>query len=174
MHDPTLIVSTPTLTCMYHTCYGLLILHWHALSGSEDEGEVMKAVIDVAAEYSSVGRTLGLSPSELKTIAHDCPRDCKGALSQVISAWLKQSHITGKVAPPSWRTLVEAVDSPSGGRNRALAKKIAFSHRGKYVLIMFKPHYTIIPNEHYFPSGFSNLANQTWCLFSKESSACSF
>ena len=102
------------------------------MSGSEDEAEVMEAVIKVAAKYDSVGRMLGISASELNTITRGCPGDPKQALSQVISAWLKQSYNVGKFGPPSWRMLVKAVDSPAGGCNRALAKEIALNHRGKH------------------------------------------
>ena len=42
--------------------------------------------------------------------------------------WLRQSYNIEKYGPPTWRKLVEAVGSPTGGNNRALAKGIASRH----------------------------------------------
>ena len=91
----------------------------------------MEAVINVAAKYDSVGRMLGLSSSEVEAITRGCLGDSKRALGQVVTLWLKQSYNVIKFGLPSWRTLVKAVNSPAGGYNCALAKRIASSHLGK-------------------------------------------
>ena len=74
---------------------------------------------------------LGLPSNELDAITRGCNGDPKRAIGQVVTAWLKQSYKVEKFGFPSWRTLVKAVDSPAGGYNHALAKKIASSHLGK-------------------------------------------
>ena len=84
----------------------------------------------LAARYDSFGITLGLSSSELEAIGRECVGDTKRALGQVIRNWLKQSYNVGTFGPPSWQSVVKAVDSSAGGSNHALAKKIASKHKG--------------------------------------------
>ena len=42
--------------------------------------------------------------------------------------WLQGSYNVQKFGPPTWRMLVKAVDSPAGGNDHNLAKKIASNH----------------------------------------------
>ena len=84
----------------------------------------------LAARYESFGITLGLLSSELEAIRCECVGDTKRALGQVIRTWLKQSYDVDTFGPPSWRSVVKAVDSSAGGSNHALAKKIASKHKG--------------------------------------------
>ena len=92
--------------------------------------DVKSAVGDVAARYYSFGEALGLSPAKLDQISQDYRNYSEQALSQVINVWLKQCYNVERFGLPSWRMLVEAVDSHAGGGNHALAKKIAFAHPG--------------------------------------------
>ena len=99
--------------------------------GSDNEKDVLEAVIKVAANYYSVGMMLGLPSNELNNITSGCPGDPKRALGQVVMTWLKQLYNVKKHGLPSWRAVVRAVGSPAGGCNHALAKQIASSHQGK-------------------------------------------
>jgi hypothetical protein len=87
-------------------------------------------LIILAAKYDAIGITLGLSSGDLEAIRRDCVGDAKRAMGQVIRTWLKQSYNVGRFGLPSWRSLVDAVDSPAGGSNHALAKRIACKHKG--------------------------------------------
>ena len=109
-----------------------MIMH----TGEENALDVKKAIIMLAAKSRPVGAALGLLPSELDKISKNCPHDCDGELFQVIVTWLKRSYDTSRHGHPSWRKLVEAVASNAGGKNPALARKIAAVHRGKVISIL--------------------------------------
>ena len=85
----------------------------------------------MAAKYHGIGMSLGLSANELETIRHKFYYDPKLAMGEVISTWLRQSYDVERHGLPSWRRVVEAVDSGAGGCNYVLAKKIASKHQGK-------------------------------------------
>jgi hypothetical protein len=68
---------------------------------------------------------LGLPPDILATIEKDHPHNAMGSLQDGLTHWLKMNYDTDMHGPPSWRKLVEAVDNPAGGRDHALALKIA-------------------------------------------------
>ena len=56
--------------------------------------------------------------------------DHAGSLSKVIDNWLvKKNYNVERFGEPCWKTLVEAVENPGGGNNRALAIKIAKRHQ---------------------------------------------
>ena len=57
--------------------------------------------------------------------------DPKLAMGEVISTWLKQSYDVERHGLPSWRRVVEAVDSGAGGTNHVLAKEIASTYQGR-------------------------------------------
>lgn len=101
--------------------------------GEENAIDVKQETMTLAAKFRSMGEVLGLLASELDIISKNCPNDCEEAFSQVIDTWLKQSHDTSGHGHPSWKKLVEAVASRTGGKNPALAQKIAAAHRGKTV-----------------------------------------
>lgn len=83
-----------------------------------------KAVITLAAKARSLGLALGLSVSKLDTIRSDF-NDSDEVLTEVLNTWLKQAYDVEKYGCPSWRSLARAVDNDAGGRNSALANKIA-------------------------------------------------
>ena len=83
----------------------------------------------VSAKYYGLGIVLGLPTSELEKIQKGFPHDMDRALIEVITRWLKHSYNVDKHGPPSWRKLVEAVDSGVGGNDHSLAKKIATHHQ---------------------------------------------
>ena len=114
---------------MFIVCYGIVLIS-HSTQGLEDEQTVREELVSLAAKYEDVGITLGLSSSKLKVIGHDCVRDAKRALGRVIQTWLEQSYNVDRFGLPSWRSLVKAVDSHTGGDNHVLAKKIASKYKG--------------------------------------------
>ena len=81
--------------------------------------------MDLKACYYELGIELGLPPQELTTIQY---KTISHPLTSVLLAWLSQRYNTEMHGPPTWRRLVEAVDSPSGGNNHELAKVIASKH----------------------------------------------
>ena len=101
--------------------------------GEENATDVKEETMSLAAKFRSMGEVLGLQASELDKISKNCPNDCEDAFSRVIDTWLKQLYDTSRHGHPSWKKLVEAVTSRTGGKNPALAQKIAAAHRGKMV-----------------------------------------
>ena len=99
--------------------------------GKENATDIKKEIKSLAAKFRSMGEELGLQASELDIISKNCPNDCEEAFSRVIDTWLKQLYDTSRHGHPSWKKLVEAV--ATGGKNPALAQKIAAAHRGKMV-----------------------------------------
>ena len=47
----------------------------------------------------------------------------------MVKEWLKRNYDVGKFGEPTWRRLVEAVSSPAGGANMALARDMARRHK---------------------------------------------
>ena len=63
--------------------------------------------------------------------------DIPQCFTEVLLAWLRHRYKVDRHGLPTWRRLVEAVDSPSGGNNHALAKAIASQHPlGKFMSIV--------------------------------------
>ena len=58
-------------------------------------------------------------------MSHHDPTTC---LREGLAVWLKGDYSEDQHGPPSWRTLVAAVDKPSGGNHTALALEIAKNH----------------------------------------------
>ena len=95
------------------------------IAGEENAVDVKKATVSLASRFHSFGMVLGLKTSELDTIREDFPHNSDQSLSRVIDTWLKQRYDVSRHGHPSWKKLVEAVASEAGGKNPALAMKIA-------------------------------------------------
>ena len=80
--------------------------------------------MSINARYYNLGIELGLHPG---TIAEN-QLDLTKALTEVLLTWLKRQYDVEKHGHPTWQRLREAVGSPSGGDNPALAEKIAEKH----------------------------------------------
>ena len=93
--------------------------------------EVKEAVIKLAAKACSLGLALGLKASDLDNIRSRYS-DPDEILTEVLQRWLKQTHNVKTYGYPSWRSLAKAVNKPAGGRDHALAKKLATTHPCKY------------------------------------------
>ena len=105
-------------------------------AGEESAADVKREAISLTARYRAVGEVLGLPAADLDQISKHCPCDCEKAFSQVINSWLKQLYDVSRHGHPSWRKLVYAIASEAGGKNPALAMKIADAHRGKNLIVL--------------------------------------
>ena len=76
-----------------------------------------------------IGSALGLSEDRLAKIRSECPSDNNTkALRTIIYDWLKKKYDTKQHGPPTWKALVEAVESSLGGDDPELAERIAKDH----------------------------------------------
>ena len=120
MHGMKLTKTQTNLLYMYHVPF----CH---VAGEDDFHDLYRELVTIKANYYQLGIGLGLPPGELQTI-------CKGAqcieqaFTEVLLAWLRQCYKVERFGSPTWRRLVEAVDSPAGGNNHALAKELANKH----------------------------------------------
>ncbi len=90
----------------------------------------------IKAGYYQLGIELGLPPGELQAIQQTNSQNVAQALTQVLLTWLRQEYSIERHGPPTWQRLVEAVGSPSGGSNYALAMDIASRHCTSMLIIL--------------------------------------
>ena len=90
----------------------------------DDFHTVYSELVTVKANYYQLGIGLGLPPGELLAIRKGT-QDIEVAFSDVLLAWLRQRYNVDRFGPPTWRKLVEVVDSQT---NPALATDIAARH----------------------------------------------
>ena len=83
----------------------------------------------MAARWKGFGLSMGLRSDTLDRIEGDY-RKVDDCLQALLNEWLKQENTLR--GPPSWQLLVDAVASPAGGNNQALAQQIARRHNGIY------------------------------------------
>ena len=103
-----------------------------SFTGERNFYHLYRELVSIKANYYQLGIGLGLPPGELLSIRKGA-QDIEQAFSEVLLAWLKN---VGSIGPPTWRRLVEAVDSPAGGNHPALAVSIAKKHpavAGKHI-----------------------------------------
>ena len=100
----------------------------YVLSGEDDFHNVFEEIVVLKSQYHLVGRYLGVPLSQLDAIRINYHLSTDQALAEVLLVWLRQGYNVERFGPPTWRRLVEAVDSPSGGSNHALAMAIASRH----------------------------------------------
>ena len=90
--------------------------------------EVLTCLIQEQTKCYEIGTALKVKQSALDRIEKECLLDYNKALRKVIAESLKRNYDTERYGPPTWKALVEAVKSPIGGDNAALAEKIAKDH----------------------------------------------
>ena len=93
-------------------------------SDESDFQDVKAEVSKLAANWKGFGPALGLSRAAIKEIDMACRGHPARCLDSVIEKWLNQDYNWEKFGLPSWKKLAEAVESRSGGKDPALAKKI--------------------------------------------------
>ena len=84
--------------------------------------------MSISARYYNLGIELGLPPGTLEAIQQIHSNDIAQALTQVLLLWLRRQYDVETHGPPTWQRLREAVGSPVGGGNPALAEEIAEKH----------------------------------------------
>ena len=92
-------------------------------TGIEDLTDVKSKILPVAARWRDIGLVLGISDSELETIEAN-KLDIKDRLTDMLRLWLKKAYRVDKYGEPSWGKLRDAVSSPSGGNDPAVADEI--------------------------------------------------
>ena len=90
-------------------------------------------LVTVKANYYQLGIALGLPPGELQAIRKGT-QDIELAFSDVLLAWLGKGYKVDRFGLPTWRKLVEAVNSQAGASNPALAADIAARHPANSML----------------------------------------
>ena len=110
-------------------CVTVLCNNYSLYAAEEDHTAVYQELIDIKSKCLQLGMELGLPPSLLfDTLLKTFHQDKDQAFSKVLLTWLRQEYNIERFGPPTWRRLVEAVDSPTGGNNSGLAKTIASRH----------------------------------------------
>ena len=84
--------------------------------------------MSISARYYNLGIELGLPPGTLEAIQRIHSNDIAQALTQVLLLWLRRQYDIETHGSPTWQKLREAVGSPVGGGNPALAEEIAEKH----------------------------------------------
>ena len=103
-----------------------------------DINEVMDELKDVLACYEGIGGRLNIPNDKLEEIRGQNLR-AAAAMRRVIVEWLNRNYPNSSSKPPTWKALVDAIEHPVGGNNKAEAEEIASRHRtGKSVAVCFQ------------------------------------
>ena len=94
-----------------------------AVSGIDDLQDVVAKLLPAASKWRSIGLALRLSDGDLETVRDDNQRT-QERLTGMLRLWLNRSYDVARHGQPSWAKLREAVRSPAGGGNPALADKL--------------------------------------------------
>ena len=95
-----------------------------------DHTAVYSATSSLSSRWQPLFTILGLPIASLHAIEKDNPNNVEKCFMESITHWLQCNYDVEKHQPPSWRSLVAAIDDSAGGKNHALAKKIAEDHEG--------------------------------------------
>ena len=88
----------------------------------------MDELKDVLASYEGIGWRLNIPNDKLEEIRGQ-NLSAAAAMRKVIMEWLKRNYPSSSLKPPTWKILVDAVEHPVGGNNRAKAEEIASRHK---------------------------------------------
>lgn len=115
--------------CVYYNKYyepiSLTAVLWHA--GIDIMDEVVKALVPVTSKWYEIGIILGLSCDELDVLKRS-NKPAEECVRIVTKKWLKQKLSSKKFGVPSWKKLVGAIGSRTGGANGVHAREIAIEH----------------------------------------------
>ena len=98
-------------------------------SDIDDLYEVNSELVDVAGRWRNIGLALHLKDPKL-SIIQDNNSDVTTRLTDMLRQWLNKTYDVERFGQPSWQMLAEAVRSPAGGNNPALAAQIEEKHGG--------------------------------------------
>ena len=88
----------------------------------------------MAGNWRKLATGLKIPRSLLSVISSKCSNDPNECLLALLEEWLKESYDVKRYGHPSWRSLVKAMASSSGGANPALAQTIAEKHPGEVII----------------------------------------
>lgn len=92
--------------------------------------DVSDEVSSLKPVYFQLGIALGVPPSEIEAIKNSYYHNPEQALTEVLLKWLRGRSTASNVMPPTWQSLVKAVDSPTCN-SHLLAQDIASRHNTK-------------------------------------------
>lgn len=92
--------------------------------------DIQTALVPIISKWKAIGAAMRLKSGRLREIELNHPNDAAQCLLDVLIDWLNRNYNYVKFGEPTWRWLVQIVDSPAAGANRALARTIAQNHRG--------------------------------------------
>ena len=160
MYATEVIIKTPLPWCDHCFC-----------SAVKDLRDVSSLVQDIKYSYYQLGKEFGLPFGELESIRTAYHHLIDQAIDQVLLLWLKQCYDVQRHDLPTWRRLVEAVDSPNGGNNPALAIDIANRHLVPGMLCLILPRegstlatFSIVSNDCYVFESWICLHCVFWML----------
>ena len=105
------------------------IVYIHVPAPAEDDfHDVHGELVTIKANYYQLGIELCLPPGELQAVHQTFSQNIAQGFTEVLLMWLRQRYNVEMYGLPTWRRLVEAVDSPAGGNNPILAVAIANKH----------------------------------------------
>ena len=111
----------------------LLTLRCLLTLAGDDLHDVYEEVYTLAARWPDMCLALKLPISCQEMIEANHRGDSARCLQTVLVKWLQKDYNHNRHGPPTWRSLVKAVDNPAGGNNCALAEAVAKKHRGMYM-----------------------------------------
>ena len=114
-----------------HLHISTVAVHMVKYLHSADRGDffdIMDYLGNKQGRCYEIGSALKLDEDRLDRIRAECLLNNNKALRQIISDWLKKNYNTERHGPPTWKALVKAAKSPSGGNDTELAEKIAKDH----------------------------------------------
>ena len=94
----------------------------------DDINEIMDELKKVLAYHEEIGGRLNVPNHKLEEIRGQ-KLNPAAAMRAVIVEWLKRNPGSNRFRPPTWKALVDAVEHPVGGNNRAEAEEIASRHK---------------------------------------------
>ena len=95
--------------------------------GQDVYHEILELLQNQQAKCYEIGTWLKFTRDQLDAIKVKSKSHVE-AMESIITEWLNGNYNTEMFGPPTWKMLVEAVGAPTGGNNKALAKKIAEAH----------------------------------------------
>ena len=125
---PRLIYVAPLILFFMHCLFGYVALIYSHATGVDDFFDVYEEVVSIEDCFYKLGLALKLRPSDLSNIHSSYHQSPGRALTEVLQLWLQGKYNVEKHGPPTWRRLVEAVNSRTVGKNYDLAKQIASNH----------------------------------------------
>ena len=103
----------------------------YTYTDEDDFYTTYSCVSPLCSKWFQLSLALGLPPSLLSFIEKDQPDDMQACFRSSLLNWLQRNYNIEKHGLPTWRRLVEAVDSELGGNDQALASKIAKEHKSQ-------------------------------------------